>query len=200
MISIFSAPTKNNIKQRNAVNSWLSLRVDQEVILFGEKAKEIAASTGAFHVENNLYEYGKRPIFLFCDPEVIIFDSLVAAVCIIEDNFTDGYLVIGGVTKLNTKEEINFNNEMWDLDLIRDARTLGKECDGIGYYAFPKGLYDTPCSPGRGMIDYARDLPVPVIDITRYAPTVYQGTVSPPQLLDLSTHILTARGIIELRR
>lgn len=199
MISIFSAPTKNSIKQRNAVNSWLSLRIDQEVILFGEDAKEIAAGTGAFHVENNLYEYGKRPVFLFCDPEIVIFDSLVAAICIVEDNFTDGYLVIGGVIKLNTKEEINFNNEMWDLDLIRDAKNHGKECGGIGYYAFPKGLYDTPISPGREMIDKARRA-VPVIDVTRYAPVVYQGIASPPQLLDLSTHNLTARGIIELRR
>ena len=197
MISIFSAPTKNNIKQRNAVNSWLSLRVDQEVILTGNE--DIAMDTGAFYVEDNPLEYGKRSIFLLIDPKVIIFDSLVAAICIISDSFTDGYLIVGGVTKLEPKE-INFNNDMWDLDLIRDARNHGEECGGIGYWGFPKGLYESPVSSGREMIDHARRSMVPIIDVTQYAPTIYQGISSPPKLLDLSTHRLTSRGIIELRQ
>lgn len=197
MITIFSSPTKNDIAQRNAVNSWLSLRVNQQVILSGNK--EIAIDTGAFYVEDNPLEYGKNSIFLFIDPEVVIFDSLVAAICIVADTFTEGYLIVGGVTRLEPKE-IDFSHEMWDLDLIRDANNYGEECDEIGYWGFPKGLYESPVSSGREMIDHARRLPVPVIDITQYAPTVYQGITSPPRLLKLYTHYLTQRGIIEFRR
>jgi hypothetical protein len=88
---------------------------------------------------------------------------------------------------------------MWDLDLIRDARNHGEECDGIGYYGFSKGMYDVMLS-SKSMIMHARYLRLPVIDVTQYAPTVYQGVASPPKLLHHSTHRLTARGIIELRR
>ena len=198
MISIFSSPLKNNISRRNAIRSWLSLRVDQQVILSGNR--EIAIETGAFYVEDNPLEYGKYSIFLFMNPEVIIFDSLVAAIHIVAETFTDGYLVIGGVTKLKT-EELNFENEMWDLDLIRDARNHGEECNGRGYFAFPKGLYHDPTNnSGRWLINHAKSLRLPVIDITQYAPAVFQGTVISHKLLDLSSHILTERGIIELRR
>ena len=74
---------------------------------------------------------------------------------------------------------------MWDLDLIRDARNHGEECGGIGYWGFPKGLYESPVSSGREMIDHARRSMVPIIDVTQYAPAVYQGISSPPKLLDL---------------
>lgn len=205
MLTIFATPKPFRghvgITQRNAINSWVRLHPDSEVILFGDETgtAEVARELGARHVPHVLRsEFGtKRLDYIFARAqEMATHDRLCYAncdvillpsVCQAFDSvarWSPEFLMIGRRWDTPLAKPIDFEAMDWESRLREFARCSGKQqlAYAVDFFAFSRGLYADvpPFVVGRVYWDHwlvwkARSMKVPVVDVTADVLAVHQN-------------------------
>lgn len=203
MLTIFSIPKpfEGHIGtiQTNAIQSWLRLRPECEVILFGneEGVAKAASGFGIRHipyVERN--EYGtplvnsifdiaqnisSHQLICYVNTDIILMSDFLLAIRRIHRK---PFLLIGQRWDIDLKEKLDFSKPDWEeclrTYLAKAGRLHGPS--GLDYFVFPSGLYHDipPFAIGRvgwdnWMVYKARSLGVSVIDATDAITVVHQN-------------------------
>lgn len=202
MLTIFSTPKPFRghfgIIQMNAIQSWLRLNLKCEIILFGneEGAGETTSRFGIRHIPriacskwgtpliSSLFEEAQKiannEILCYVNADIILMSDFLRAVQRLKRR---EFLLVGQRWNLEVDELVNFDDPNWESTLrsaVVERGVLGRP-DGLDYFVFPKGMFFDipPFSVGRPgwdnwMIYRARDLGIPVIDITPSVKVVHQ--------------------------
>lgn len=215
MITIFALPRPFegffNIIQRNAIQSWCSLRPKCEIILFGNEkgTAEIAEELGLKHISDlKTNEFGT---FLLDDifakaRKSASFETMakVNADNILMSDFLEGvellqkfqkppFLMVGQRWDLDVKELINFEESDWEEKLRKRLQKEGKlhGLSGMDYWIFPRdlNLNVPPFTEGRFTTDgwllyQTKTLGVPVIDGTGVITLLHQSHPYPQMKKD----------------
>lgn len=202
-LTIFTTPKPFHghigITQTNAIQSWLMLRPECEVILFGneEGTAEIAAKFGIRHIpEVGCNEYGtplissmfeiaqdigNHQLMCYVNADIILMRDFLQAIRKIQ---WQSFLLVGQRWDIDLKESIDFCNPNWEEQLrarlIKEGNLHAPS--GLDYFVFPRGMYHDipPFAVGRPgwdnwMVYQARHLKVPVIDATKAITAVHQN-------------------------
>ena len=204
-ITIFSAPkpfTDPHIRliQRNALQSWLQLGEDVEIVLVGDEPgiAETASEFGVSHrpqVKKNdqgtprvdsIFELARSTsasdLLVYVNADIILvpgFSSLVREIA----DALETFLVVSRRWDLNINEPLNFSGA-WAADLYRRLQESGElhGHSGIDLFAFPRDVfsYIPPFAIGRSgwdnwMIFHALQAGWPVVDITEEIPIIHQN-------------------------
>ena len=203
MLTIFtiSKPFRGHIGviQTNAIQSWLLLYPEPEVILFGneEGTAEVASRFGIRHIaEVECNEYGtplvssifgiaqdtaKYQLMCYVNADIILMSDFLRAVQRVHKY---PFLMVGQRWDLELNESVNFDDVQWESRLRSHVAEHGRlhPKSGIDYFVFPRGLYDDipPFAIGRTawdnwLIYRARSLKVPVIDATKAVTPIHQN-------------------------
>jgi len=185
--------------QRNAIESWVRLGPDVQVILFGDEEGSAAAcrAAGALHVPDiPCNEYGTpllsamfqvaedlatNDVMSFVNADIILTKDSLGAVDAVRRQF-ERYLVVARRRDIDVEELLNFNDG-WDESLVSFARSSGelKSEIWIDWFAYPRGLFGElpPFAIGRTghdnwLIWRAADRGGEVVDATAVATIVHQ--------------------------
>jgi hypothetical protein len=204
-ITIFSTPKPFtephiNLIQRNAIQSWLQLGEETEVLLIGEEEglaevaeefdirsiKEVRRNEFGTPLISSLFEIARETsgsdILVYINADIILlpgFQETVQEIAAQEDRF----LTIGYRWDLDVLEPIDYSPG-WAEDLRQAALENGKrrESFSIDFFVFPAGLYmDVPdFAVGRAgwdnwMIYHACDQGWSVIDISPSMMVIHQN-------------------------
>jgi hypothetical protein len=163
-ITLFSAPKPFsdphiNIIQRNAVNSWLRLGAEVQVLLTGDEPglAEAATDLGAAlctDVRRNesgtplissIFELGREagnsPILAFANGDMMFLPKLVESIHRIAAQ-REQWLLIGRRWDLDVRAPLDFSAG-WDARLEADVQARGRLHlpAGSDYFVFPRSLY-----------------------------------------------------------
>jgi len=184
--------------QRNAIQSWLSLKPTCEIILFGddEGVAETAHELGAKHIpfiEKNEFgtpllssafssaqKLAQNDFLMYANADVIFFQDLIEVVQKIDK---PAFLMCGRRWDLDIKEEIDFEDNGWTGELLERVKNEGKPhgLSGMDYFVFPRNLVNMPAfavgRPGwdSWLIYDMRSRRVPVINATDAITVVHQN-------------------------
>jgi len=203
MLTIFSTPKpfRNHIGviQTNAIQSWVLLSPQCEVILFGneEGTDKIVAQFGIRHIpEAECNEYGtplvsdmfkiaqdiaSYPLMCYVNADIILMSDFLPAICQVKGQ---PFLISGQRWDVDLKEPIDFDKPDWETYLRAHVAKYGKlhPRTGLDYFVFPRGMYRDipPFAIGRPAWDNwviykARSLAVPVIDATKMVTVIHQN-------------------------
>jgi len=203
MLTIFSVPKAfrdhTSIIQTNAIHSWLMLRPQPEIILFGndEGTAITASQLGIRHVPDvQCNEYGtpllnsifrtaqdiaSNPLTCYINADIILLSDFMPA---IRQIHMPSFLLIGQRWDLDLTEAIDFVNPVWEKELRARLAEKGKlhPPTGIDYFVFPRNMYaEIPAfAIGRTtwdnwLIYRARFLGIPVIDATEVVVAIHQN-------------------------
>lgn len=203
MLTIFTIPKPFQghigIIQRNAIQSWLKLRPECEIFLFGNEdgMAEAAAEFGVTHVPNiQKNEYGtplldfvfesaqqmaSHNLVCYVNADIILLNDLLSSIQQIQIN---KFLMVGQRWDLNLDKVWNFEDNKWEEHLRNYIDTHGVLHPPVGsdYFVFPKGALGTlpPFAVGRPgwdnwMIYRARKLGIPVIDASPMVTAIHQN-------------------------
>ena len=203
-LTIFSAPkpfTDPHIRliQRNAIQSWLHLGPDVEVILVGEE-EGLAETADEFGVKllsnvkrnrfgtplvssifNLAREASQSPILAYVNADILILPDFVNAARLVNEK-TDQYLIVGQRWDLDVREPLAFP-ETWVEDLKNRTEQFGRlhPRGGSDYFIYPRDCFkDIPdFAVGRAgwdnwMFYKARCERWPLIDGTRSIQIIHQ--------------------------
>ena len=200
-IFTISKPFRGHIGviQTNAIQSWLLLYPEPEVILFGneEGTAEVASRFGIRHIaEVECNEYGtplvssifgiaqntaKYQLMCYVNADIILMSDFLLAVQRIHKY---PFLMVGQRWDLELNEAVNFDDTQWESRLRTYVAEQGKlhPKSGIDYFVFSRGLYNDipPLAIGRGgwdnwLVYQARRLKVTVIDATKAITAVHSN-------------------------
>ena len=156
--------------QRNAIQSWLHLDPQPEVILLGDDkgVAQLARELGLIHVphlERN--EQGtplvsdifaqaqaraSHGVLAYVNADIILTSDFTPALAQVEAKF-ERFLLIGQRWDLDLERPINFGAAQWEDALRESVGQMGSlhEVTGIDYFVFTKGLYEEipPFALGR---------------------------------------------------
>ncbi len=202
MLTIFTIPKSfqghNNIIQRNAIKSWMHLKPECEIILFGddEGFGETAQELGVRHIpfiEKNEFgtpllssvfssaqKLAENNILMYTNADVIFTQDLIEAVQRIDKST---FLLCGRRWDLDVKKEIDFTNNGWSGKLLEMVKNEGKPhgISGMDYFIFPRNLVNMPAfavgRPGwdTWLIYNMRSRRIPVIDATEATTVIHQN-------------------------
>lgn len=203
MLTIFTIPKAfrdhTAIIQTNAIRSWLMLRPQPEIILFGddEGTASKASELGIRHVPDvQRNEYGTpllnsifktaqdiagNQLTCYINADIILLSDFMPAVGRIH---IPSFLLVGQRWDLDLTEAIDFANPVWEKELRACLAEKGKlhPPSGIDYFVFPRNTYtEIPAfAIGRAawdnwLIYRARFLRIPVIDATEVVTAVHQN-------------------------
>ena len=185
--------------QKNAIQSWLALRPQPQVILFGneEGTAAIASELGLEHVPNPACsEYGtpllddiiattrKRSIHdLLCyvNADIILLPEWTRALKAVRQQM-ERFLVVARRLNVDVTERVNLENR--NEPKVRKLLAGGSRGPqyAIDVFVFPKKIYQhvPPFCIGRPWFDRwfikaARGEKLPLIDVTPVAPAVHQN-------------------------
>ncbi len=150
----------NGIIQRNALRSWVRLRADVEVILFGddEGAAEIARELGIRHephVERNaqgtkrlddMFERAQRmarhDVLCYVNCDIILLEEFCEALERVRAAH-ERFLMVGRRWDTDVVEALDFGKRGWAREVKRFAKEHGAEQPGwsVDYFAFRRGQY-----------------------------------------------------------
>jgi hypothetical protein len=203
MLTLFTIPKPFRghigIIQRNAIQSWIRLRPECEIILFGndEGTAEVASEFCIRHIPeiarneygtpllNSLFEIAQRSashnLMAYVNADIILMSDFLAAV---KHMPKSSCLMVGQRWDFDLQEELDFNEADWEMQLrarvIETARLHGHT--GIDYFVFHRGFWQDipPFAIGRTVWDnwliyLARSLSVPVIDATATVTAIHQN-------------------------
>jgi len=203
MLTIFTVPKPfvGHIKiiQRNAIQSWLKLSINCEIILFGDEigVAQIAKEFNIRHISKiSLNKFGTpliNEVFLkaqkvaqyqrlvYINADIILMSDFIQAVQYIDNPL---FIMAGRRWDIEVKEEINFNEIDWENKLhsriVKDGKFHG--FSGIDYFVFPRGLLINlpPFAVGRPgwdnwLIYHAHSINVPVIDASDVITVIHQN-------------------------
>lgn len=202
MLTIFTIPKPfnghNNIIQKNAIKSWMQLKPECEIVLFGDDdgVAETAHELGVKHipsVEKNEFgtpllssafssaqQLAKNDILMYANADVIFFQDLIEAVQRIDKH---RFLICGRRWDLDVKEEIDFDSNGWTGELLEGVKNEGRlhGLSGMDYFVFPRNLINMPAfavgRPGwdSWLIYDMRSRRIPVIDATESITVIHQN-------------------------
>lgn len=203
MLTVFTIPKPFRghvgVIQNNAVQSWLLLRPEPEVILFGndEGIAEAAHRLGAHHIPDiECNEFGtplldsvfgiaqdkaKYPIVCYANADIILLSDFLPAIRQVQKQ---SFLLVGQRWDTDIKEPADFKKPDWEANLRTRVTREGKlhPPSGIDYFVFPRGLYRNipPFAVGRTawdnwLIYQARAMKAPVIDATKVVTAIHQN-------------------------
>ncbi len=205
MISFFTIPKPFSgniaILQRNAIQSWIRLHPDIEIILMGDGSgiRETATEFGIRHIPDiECNEYGtplvndvferaqaaaKNHLLCYVNTDIILLKDFTSIIQGVSSRF-DRFLGIGQRWDLDMTMEVDFSDKNWGkrvFDLIESKGRLHPET-GMDYFLFSKGLFQNipPFAVGRtfwdGWLVYkARIMRVPVVDFTKQVTVIHQN-------------------------
>ncbi len=205
MLTIFTIPKPFRgditVIQRNALQSWLKLRPQCEVILFGNEdgVGEIASEFLVRHIPDvELNEYGTplvnvvfdiaqqlgtHQLMCYANADIILLNDFLEGVQQVHE-LESRFLLMGRRWDIDLKEEIDFANADWEAELRTYVAKVGKlhPATGIDYFVFPCGQYSNipPFAVGRPawdnwLIYRTRFLRIPVIDATETVTVIHQN-------------------------
>src|SRR5258707_6998014 len=146
--------------QRNALNSWMRLHADVEVILFGDDAgaEDVARELGLRHeprVERNEFgskrvdymfsraqEIARHDVLCFCNCDIILLPEFCAALERVRGGH-ERFLMVGRRWDTNVREAVDFCDANLGVGLKELAYQRGVQQPGwsVDYFAFRRGLY-----------------------------------------------------------
>jgi hypothetical protein len=202
MITIFAIPKPfkghNNIIQRNALKSWLQLKPECEIFLFGddEGVKETAEELGVINIPtieknefgtplvssafNYVQEIAFNDILIYANADIIFFQNIIDTIKNIK---ISPYLICGRRLNLDVKKEIDFDSIYWSEELLAKSIKKGKlhGFSGKDYFIFKKKTVNMlPFSVGRPGWDdwflyHMRVQSIPIIDSTGSIKVIHQN-------------------------
>ncbi|MCK5054003.1 MAG: hypothetical protein KAR65_06975 [Anaerolineales bacterium] len=203
LVTIFSAPKPFrghiDLIQRNAIDSWLALGDQVEVILVGDEEGigEVAAETGIRHIQDverneqgtplisSIFKLAggaaSSPLLCYINADVILLDDFLPTIRWTYDAVSS-FLIVGQRWDVNIRERLTFREE--GAAALRSRLTLDGRLHppaGSDYFVFPRDLLTDipPFALGRAgwdnwMIYAGRAAQVPVIDATERITIVHQ--------------------------
>jgi hypothetical protein len=203
VLTIFSVPKAfhghTGIIQTNAIRSWLMLRPQPEIILFGddEGTANKALQLGIRHVpdvQRNEYgtplldsifktaqEIASNSLTCYINADIILLSDFLPAISQIR---TPSFLLVGQRWDLDLSEAVDYADPDWEKQLrdrLAEKGTLHPR-SGMDYFVFPRGMYSDipPFAIGRSMWDNwiayeARALRFPLIDGTEVITAIHQN-------------------------
>ena len=191
-----------DIIQRNAINSWKLLQPQCEIIIFGDEkgTSDVAKEFNVLHIPkikkneyntpvvNDLFEkarqLAKYNFLCYVNSDIIFFNDLLLAINKVSQ-WKDDFLIVGQCLNLDIMEPQDFKDPRWKDRLLNLAAESGKSRGHLAadFFIFPRPLYKGTIPPfalGRGYFDNwliwkARDLKVPVVDISQEIKIIHQN-------------------------
>lgn len=206
MITLFSTPKPfrghTGVIQRNAIQSWLRVRSDVEVILFGddEGAAEVAREFGFRHVpqvERNAHgtkylasifdqahQLARHKLLCYVNCDIILMDDFRAALLHVSA-MSRKFLMAGRRWDMNITSPIPFDEPDWRQKLRAATQLEGvqRPSQWVDYFAFSRGLYFQKIPrfvigrPGwdNWLVWHARASRAAVVDASRAVVAVHQN-------------------------
>jgi hypothetical protein len=205
MPTIFTIPKafsgQAGVAQRNAVRSWLALRPECEIILFGDDpgVAACAQELGVRHVPevqgnefgtprlDDVFAQAERmarfPTLCYANADIILPAGFPDAVRRVQARFRR-FLMVGQCVDLRVDEELDFADGRTPALLDERARTAGalRPPVAMDYFVFPKGILGElpPFVVGRPgwdnwMIKRATQLRIPVVDASQSLHAIHQN-------------------------
>jgi hypothetical protein len=189
------------IIQRNAIQSWIRLHPDCEVILLGDEdgTQEAATEFRIKHIrELKRNEYGtplissafasaqeiaSHQLMCYVNADIILVSDFPRAIQQLNKP-NNQFLMVGQRWNININETLDFGRPDWETVLRALVAKSGELFTplGIDYFAFRHGQYldMPPFAVGRPMWDNwmiykARLLHIPVIDATKVVTAIHQN-------------------------
>jgi hypothetical protein len=203
MLTIFSPPKPFSghidVIQRNAIQSWLQLGEEVEVLLIGDEEgmMEVAAEYGVQHIPNvkrnelgtplvnSIFqlarEYARHSALCYVNADIILLDDLLDAVREVQVDFPQ-FLMIGQRWDLGITDRMSFEED-WRQRLQQDLESKGRlhPPAGSDYFIYRSGTFENmpPFALGRAgwdnwMIFTARAQKIPVVDATGSITIIHQ--------------------------
>lgn len=149
-----------DVIQRNAIRSWIELRPQPEILLFGddEGTAEIAQEFGLRHIPNirrnefgtplvsDLFQQAQsaasHDTLCYVNSDIILLADFPQAVERVA-RFRDKFLMVGRRLDLDLAEPIPFDANGWEASLRSRALSQGTMniARSIDYFVFPRSLY-----------------------------------------------------------
>ncbi|MEK9135096.1 MAG: hypothetical protein AAB451_02250 [Patescibacteria group bacterium] len=203
MLTIFSSPRpfKNefDLIQRNAIQSWLSVCPDCEIILIGDE-EGTAETASEFKIKyisdvkknekgvilrNSIFQEARKAaqnkLLCFINTDIILTGDFLK---VIQSVRLPSFLLSGQRWDLNIKEPINFTNSAWQEKLRQQIKIDGK-LHGLSagdYFIFSRDVQPDmfPFSIKHGGWDNSfiyqfKKLGIPVIDATEIITVIHQN-------------------------
>jgi hypothetical protein len=205
MLTIFSTPKPFEghiaVIQRNAIQSWLLLSPEVEVMLIGddrgtaETAREVGIQhvkqverneTGAKYLSSiftQAQNLARHPIVAYVNCDIMLMSDFLRAVEQVSA-WRDRFLMVGRRWDIDMLEPQEFQASNWETCLRNHVLARGKRRSqhSIDYFVFPRGMYRDipPLVIGRfwwdhWLIWHARSTPVPMVDATETVMAVHQN-------------------------
>jgi hypothetical protein len=206
MLTFFTSPKPFRghigIIQRNAIQSWMRVHPDAEVILFGEEegTAEVARELGVRHapiVKRNSFgtpylssilegarEMSGSALFCYINCDIILladFQQALEQLAVLNSKF----LMAGRRWDTDVRESLNFLDSQWQSEIRQRALTANRQRgpQWIDYFVFSRDLYDQKTPPlviGRAGIDnwmmwHARSAGAFVIDASQVVIAIHQN-------------------------
>jgi hypothetical protein len=204
LLTIFSAPKSFidphiNVIQRNAIQSWLHLGTDVEVLLIGEEPgmREVATEYNVHQLPNvarnhagtplvssifDLARHASRsPLLAYLNADILLLPDFITAAKLVNHQL-DYFLMIGQRWDLDVRDLLDFSYG-WEQHLCSDVGARGQMHlpAGSDYFLFSRSQFvEMPdFAIGRAgwdnwMIYYARQKGWPVIDGTPSIMAIHQ--------------------------
>jgi len=205
MITFFSTPKPFhghiNVIQRNAIQSWLRVRTDVEVILFGDDdgAADAAREFAIRHVpgvERNEFgtkflasifdqanDLARHNLLCYVNCDIILTDDFAAALDRVAA-WSGNFLMVGRRWDTDITSLLDFSAADWHARVRRQTLAAGhpRNSEWIDYFAFSRGLYsDIPplvigrVAWDRWLVRAARAAGAPVVDVSEVVLAVHQN-------------------------
>jgi hypothetical protein len=205
MITIFSTPKPFRghaaVIQRNALESWVRLHPDVEVILFGDDqgAAEIAHELCIRHIPESprhpsgfkylnaffarAQEMARHPVLCFANCDIIFLPDLLEAVATVASH-APRFLMVGKRWDVDITQPLPFAQPDWAAQLRTKALHEGKHrpSQWIDYFVFPRGFYDAIPAFVIGRVGWdnwlvgrALTVGAPVVDASAVVTAVHQN-------------------------
>jgi hypothetical protein len=204
-ITLFSAPKPFTVPhiatiQRNAIQSWIKLGAEVEVILVGEEVgmADTAREFGIKHlpdVARNLRqgtplvssifasarENSQSPLLAYVNADILLLPDLLSAAKRMSE-LAEKFLLVGKRWDLDVQETLDFS-EGWDARLHQRIQAQGKlhAPAGSDYFIFPRACFENipDFAIGRAgwdnwMIYRARRKGWPAVDATASITVIHQ--------------------------
>jgi len=203
MLTIFTIPKPFQghigIIQRNAIQSWMVLSSELEIILLGDDdgVAEVAQEFGLGHIpEVTCNEYGtpllnsvfelaqttaRYSILTYVNADIILLDDFVTAIRRIPFS---RFVMVGQRWNLDVSQPLDFDQPNWEICLRDNLSKKGTlfEPWGIDYFVFSSNLWESipPFAIGRYFWDnwlvfQARACGAAVIDATKVVTAIHQN-------------------------
>lgn len=203
MITFLSSPKafsgSSDKNQLNAIQSWLDVHPEAEVILYGDSpgCKEVCAGFGLVHVDtiecspsgvpyfgaivDHARQHARYDVQVYLNCDILLGEHVLDAVRAVT---FPRFLIIGQRIDLWDAADVFFQADCWAgyLEaLIKDRRARLHPPLGMDYFVFTRGLWEgmKPLVIGRvgydsALVAFCLRRGIPVIDATYVIPAVHQ--------------------------